>query len=390
MGSERLWTRSYILMIAATALLFTSFYMLYPTLPQFITKIGGTDSDVGLAMGVFMLASVLCRPLVGGLLDRYGRRPFIVIGFLLFSVAMYLYGWVGGVVGLMGLRVLHGVSWAFSSTANQTAITDMIPTARRGEGLGWLGMAMTLAMAVGPAIGLWIEQSMSFRALFLLGTGLSSMALLLTLGARMPVLHMQRTIDPRSYIPDRSMLPIMAAVFFVFVAYSSVSTFLPLFTKSINVNSGIFFLVFAATLGLTRPLGGRLSDRFGEAAVIAPALAIAVLGMIALSLSGGLLGVLISAVLFGIGYGSAQPVLQSFALRLVGSNRRGMANASVTTATDLGIGLGAMMLGTIAQHTSYRGVFIVAAASVAASLLVFSLGRRLVGASAIHTDRRGG
>lgn len=145
---ERLWTKSFILMIVGMFFLFTAFYMLYTTLPVFIKEIGGNESQVGLAMGAFMLSSVIFRPFVGGLLDRFGRRPYIVWGLLLFVGAMYMYNWIGGIVVLMGLRLLHGMTWAVSTTAILTAVTDLIPSTRRGEGLGWSGMAMTLAMAM--------------------------------------------------------------------------------------------------------------------------------------------------------------------------------------------------------------------------------------------------
>ncbi len=98
---ERLWTKSYILMIIGMFFLFTAFYMLYPTLPLFIKERGGNESQVGLEMGAFMLSSVTFRPFVGGLLDRFGRRPFIVWGLLFFAVAMYMYNWIGGIVVLM-------------------------------------------------------------------------------------------------------------------------------------------------------------------------------------------------------------------------------------------------------------------------------------------------
>src|SRR5690606_20803772 len=111
---------------------------------------------------------------------RYGRRIFMVWGLILFALSMYFYDWIGGIAALMVLRVFHGASWAFSTTAIGTAITDIIPPARRGEGLGWFGMAMTVAMAIGPMLGIWVLQHYSFRGMFLFGATLSVVALLLT------------------------------------------------------------------------------------------------------------------------------------------------------------------------------------------------------------------
>lgn len=325
MNEGRLWTRSFILMITGTAFLFIAFYSLYPTLPLFITHLGGDDAQVGAAMGVFMLTSVLFRPVVGSLLDRFGRRLFVAGGLILFGATMYLYGRVTGVAGLMWLRVLHGMSWAVASTAVQTSVTDAIPAERRGEGVGWLGMAMTVAMAAGPAWGTWVVQHLSYDALFLSGAALSVIALLFMSSAKSPY-------------PGN-------------------------------------------------PAGKSIDFTKGEGIVIAPALVITSAGLAVLSLSRGLPGMLVSAVLFGIGYGSAQPVLLSAAIRLAGERSRGLANAAVSTATDLGIGLGAIMLGIVAQHTSYRGVFSAGALSVVLSLLVFLACARRRLASRPGSDR---
>ncbi|MBS4202074.1 MFS transporter [Bacillus sp. FJAT-49732] len=367
---ERLWTKSFILMAVAMLFLFTGFYMLYPTLPLYIKHIGGNESHVGLAMGMFMLSAVILRPIIGGLLDRFGRRSFIVWGLLLFAVVMYMYEWTSVIVILMALRILHGMSWGVTTTSMLTAITDMIPSTRRGEGLGWSGMAMTLAMAIGPFFGIWISENLSYHALFLFATIFSIVALLLTFGAKMP--FQPQSGSRKIEIFEKSVLPVTASVFFLFIAYGSITTFVPLFAASIHVNSGTFFLVYAATLFLARPIAGKLSDRYGETFIIVPALAITILALVSLGFSTGYFGVLVSAVLFGIGFGSAQPALQAATIRLVRPERIGVANASFGTATDLGIGLGAIMLGWVSQYSSYQALFTVSAVAVSVSLFLFS------------------
>jgi predicted MFS family arabinose efflux permease len=171
---------------------------------------------------------------------------------------------------------------------------------------------------------------------------------------------------------EKSVLPVTASVFFLFIAYGGITTFVALFANSIQVNAGAFFLAYAATLALIRPIAGKLSDRHGETFVIVPALVITILALIVLSFSTGLFGVLVSAVLFGIGFGSAQPALLAATIRLARPDRKGVANASLLTATDLGIGLGAIMLGWVSQYTSYQVLFTVSAVSVACSLLLFT------------------
>jgi len=367
---ERLWTKSFILLTVGTLFLFTAFYMLLPTLPLYIRQLGGTEAQIGLVIGAFMLSAVIFRPLVGVLLDRFGRRLFIAWGLFLFAVAMYLYGWAGGVIALLWLRILHGMAWAIATTAILTAITDIIPPPRRGEGIGWFSASITLAMAIGPVLGLWVTQNLPGQ-LFLFATGLCAVALLLTLGAKLPF---QPPAGAREIVLlEKSALPVAAAALLLFIAYGGVIAFVALFADSIRVNPAAFFLTFAATLALSRPLAGKLSDRYGEISVIVPAVVIKILALLTLSFSTGLFGVLVAAVLYGIGFGSAQPALHAAIIRLARPDRRGAANASFGSAADLGIGLGAIMLGWVSEHTSYQVLFTVSAVPVALSLIIFAL-----------------
>jgi Arabinose efflux permease len=373
---ERLWTKPFVQLTLGTLVLFMSFYLLLPTLPLYITQLGGSELHVGLASGIFTLAAVMFRPVVGTLLDRYGRRPFILWGMLGFVLSMLLYNWAGAIAILLALRIFHGVSWAFSTTAVGTSVTDVIPPSRRGEGMGWFGVATTAAMAVGPMIGIWIIDNRSFRDLFILAAGLSAVALLLAVSTRTAF---QPKAAQRLELFDRATLPVTVTLFFLTVSYGGVMTFLPLFAQSIEVNAGTFFLIFAVTLTLTRPFAGKLSDRLGESIVIMTSLFITIAALIVLMLTNGWTGVIASAVLYGIGFGSAQPALQAAILRITQPERRGVATASFMTAFDLGIGLGSIALGWISQRAGYEVLFAVCAASVAVSLIIFAiLARRLL------------
>ena len=368
---ERLWTKPFLLLTMGNLVLFIAFYMLYPTLPLYIQAMGGNESQVGLAMGVFALSAVVFRPLVGGLLDRFGRRIFMLTGLVLFTFAMLMYNWVWGIAVLVALRILHGLSWALSSTAMITSVTDLVPDARRGEGMGWFTTSMTLAMALGPMIGLWLTEQYSFQSLFLVGVIFSAGALFLTLLARLPEHRSAGT--GKIELVERSVLPLAVTVFLLFIGYGGITAFVPLFAGSIQVHSGLFFLTFAASLGLSRPVSGKLSDRYGEKRVILPALLITTLSLIVLSLSTGPVGIIIAAILYGIGFGSAQPAFISAALLAAPPERRGVANATMTTANDLGIGLGSIMLGWVSQYTSYPIVFAISAGVTGLSIIGFYL-----------------
>ncbi|WIG39006.1 MFS transporter [Bacillus toyonensis] len=368
---ERLWTKSFIQMSFAMLFLFTGFYLLVPTLPLFIKEIGGNESQVGLMMGMFTIAAVVIRPIIGGMLDQYGRRSFIISGLILFGLTMYSYNLASTIVLLAVLRVIHGVTWAVSTTAVGTAITDIIPDSRRGEGMGWYGMAMTIAMAIGPMIGLWVVQYYSFHGLFLLATLLSFMAVILSLIKKMSFTPQKE--KGKIQLFEKSVLSITVVVFFLSFAYGGITTFLPLFASSINVNPGMFFLVYAIALTIVRPISGKLLDKYGEVFIILPALCITILAIVVLTMANGLTGIIIAATLYGVGFGSAQPALQAAMLTIVDPSKRGVANASFFTAFDLGIGLGAILLGFVSQIFGYRILFTASSVSAVIALLVFGM-----------------
>lgn len=166
------------------------------------------------------------------------QKSFYVWGLIFFVLSMYLYDWVGSILLLLALRILHGASWAFSTTSIGTVITDLIPISRRGEGMGWYGMAMTVAMAIGPMLGTYIVSGYSFRTLFLVATGLSLIAFILAYMTRAP--YQAKPSAGRIQLVEKSVLPVTAAIFFLAVAYGGITTFLPLFAESIRVNPGTF------------------------------------------------------------------------------------------------------------------------------------------------------
>ncbi|EJQ56075.1 MULTISPECIES: MFS transporter [Bacillus cereus group] len=368
---ERLWTKNYIMLTITAFLLFSGFYLLMPTLPMFIKQLGGSESQIGFIIGVFTISAVIFRPIVGGLMDRYGRRVFIISGLLFFAITMYFYDWVTGIAFLVVLRILHGISWAVGTTSISTAVTDVIPPSRRGEGMGWYGLAMTLGMALGPILGLWIVKSLSFHYLFLLCTALAIMAFILAFGTKIPAVQ-HTSKKPISFF-EKTVLPVAIVTFFLSLTFGGITTFLPLFAANIQVNAGTFFLVYAVTLTVIRPLAGKISDKHGEGIIIVPALFILIVSLLVLAMTKGIVGLVITAILYGIGFGSAQPALQIVTLRLASPEKRGVANATFFTAFDLGIGLGAILLGFVSQLMGYQMLFIVCAVSGFISLLIFIL-----------------
>jgi len=167
--------------MAASLFLFVSFQALFPTLPLYIISIGGSPADNGLASWAFALADVLSRPLAGVLADRWGHRPVLVVGALVFGGGPLLYTVVSSVPWLLGARVAHGVGMALFTTGYQAFVADLLPPGRYGEGLGLANTASVVTMVVAPLLGEWLAHAFGFGWLFLALGAIGGLGVVVTL-----------------------------------------------------------------------------------------------------------------------------------------------------------------------------------------------------------------
>lgn len=379
--TEQLFSADFLRMCLANFCLFTSFYLLLPTLPVYVQKLGGRESEVGLIIGIFTLSALFVRPFVGRAIDRMGRKPFILLGASLLVVSSLLYILTRSVGSILLLRVIHGAGIAFFTTAAPTYIADISPLERRGEAMGYYGMSNSLAMAAGPTLGWLVVEVSSFPVLFLAATAAALAALLLSLG----ITEEQRS--PRrsqggglwTLISYEALFP--SALFcLVAMTYGSIVSFLPLFAAHHGIsNPGLFFTVYALCLVALRAVAGRISDVYGRLQVIVPGMAVVVLALGVLAFSSSLSTLLVAAVLYGVGQGIAFPSFVALIIDRAGESGRGVAVATLTIALDLGISLGSILLGLLLHIVSFRTMFLVAGGLPGLGLVALTLGREKAG-----------
>lgn len=350
---ETLFSKNFVLTSLSTFTLFTSFYFLLITLPIYIEKIGGTESEIGLVLGVFTISAVLLRPFIGKEVDRRGRKIILISGIVVFFISMLLYDYTKNVTSLLLLRVLHGIGWGAATTAATTLIADIAPPKRRGEAMGVFGMASNVAMAIGPALSMILLLKYDFPILFSISAGISFISLLLVL----PISETM-VVHPKTPLFSREALFPSALMFMISLTYGSIVSFLSLFAQKQGiVNPGIFFTVFAVTLILVRALAGKLSDIKGRKFVIIPGMILIAAGLGILSTAHSLDRFLVSALLYGLGFGLVHPSLMAYLVDMVSDYGRGAAMGTFTAAFDLGIGAGSIVFGIILQYFDFQVMY---------------------------------
>jgi MFS family permease len=355
---ERLWTKDFILLTLSNLLLFFGFQMLLPTLPVYVSNLGGDNSAIGLVIGIFTISAILIRPFSGAALDLISRKLILFIGLAICFVAIGAYYWATTIFLVLLLRIVHGAGWGTSTTTYGTIASDIIPASRRGEGMGYFGLGSTLAMALGPMIGIWVMKSFGFGRLFLISllSTLLSMALTKWMAIPQPLRAPQKGVETRFYekfMEKKALFPSFL-VLMMGVTYGGIISFITLYGKETGIgNVGWFFLTNALFLFVVRPIAGKIFDQKGHVWVLVPGAIFCIIGLFLLSDTNSLFGLILSAMFYGIGFGAIQPSLQAWTIQRVLPFRRGVANATFYSGFDLGIGGGAMILGPVAQMTNF-------------------------------------
>lgn len=370
--NARLWSKSFFLITLLNLLLFFGFQLLLPTLPVHVQGMGGDDAVIGWVTGLFTVSALLIRPFTGAALDRFGRKWLFIAGLGLFVLVTVSYSYLPTIGLILLFRFLHGFGWGVASTASNTIASDIIPAKRFGEGMAFFTLAANVAMAVAPAVGLYILHAVGFRTVSHLS------ALLVVGGFLLAFLFRYKQMDEvgetarRIAFIERSSIRPSLVIFFVSVTYGAINSFLSLYAREKGIeNIGVFFTVYAVSMLLSRPGFGLLVDRKGVSVAVVPGMILVMLAMYALHRAESLTMFLVAAALYGVGFGASQTSLQTMAVIHAPRERLGIANSTFFTGFDSGIGVGSVVLGMVSKRVGYSRMFLISAASVVVALLLF-------------------
>jgi MFS family permease len=376
--SDRLFTPRFFVMCGFTFTVFLSAFQLLPTAPYQILAMGGTPFAAGLFLGFLTYASAFSAPFTGALADRVGKRRMLVGCGLALTAFSLAYAVLGDYRLMLGLVLVHGVFWSGLLSASSAYMMDVIPEARRAEGIGYWGLSTIVAVAFAPAIGFavyrhgWTWLCVVTAALNLL---MAAIAFSLPEGHRPPTAH----VDPfftKGLLEWRVML-LSFTLFLYSFGYGGITSFVALYADANHIApKGIFFTVMSVVILLTRPLSGRAADRVGYKKILFPSLALIALGLMLLAASATRAGLIAAAIVFGSGFGSAYPAFAAHVMTHVDSARRGAAFGGILAAFDTGIGTGSIATGWIIHRFGYSRAYVAAAVLAALAMPFFVLAER--------------
>lgn len=361
---EELWNKNYCKVMVANFTLFFAFYILTPLLPLYLSEhFGATKDVIGLVLSGYTITALMIRPLSGYLVDSFPRKMVLMASFGAFAIFFAGYLAASTLLLFTIVRTLHGAPFGTLTTANATVAIDVLPSSRRTEGIGYYGLSNNLAMALGPTIGIMIYQlTNSFEFIFWLALIVAFAGLITDATVKLPMKEIVRNKQKLSldrFFLIRGWLLGLNMVAFGF-SFGVLSNYLAIYGKEvmgITGGTGTYFMLCSVGLMLSRLQGskalreGRVTFNAGSGMVIS------LIGYTLFILVPNDIGYYGSVLLIGLGNGHMWPAFQNMTINVAGNNQRGTANSTILISWDIGMGLGILLGGVIAELLGYSAAF---------------------------------
>ena len=381
---EPLWTANYLKVWSANFMIFFSFMLLTPLLPLYLNDEFGADKEmIGFVLSGYTLTALLIRPFSGYLVDSLPRRVVLLTSYALFALLFALYPLAGSLWLFAVVRTLHGAPFGATTVANSTVAIDVLHTSRRAEGIGFYGLSNNIATAIGPTIALVIYGACkSYDLLFWLAFAVAFAGLVINSTLRLKTYAPKAVRQPLSW--DRFLLldgwsQGLCMVAYAF-SYGVLSTYIAIYGKDelgITEGTGLFFMLLSLGLIFSRLVGSRTLRRGRVVENASAGVVISLFGYLLFAALHSPLGYYGAALIIGLGNGHMFPAFQTMFINLAPNERRGTANSTLLVSWDIGIGLGILVGGSVAEHLGYHAAFWVAwAVNVAGVLFFLSYARR--------------
>lgn len=382
-STDKLWNKEYWKVMTTNFLMFFAFYLLTPLLPIYLDEQFSADKDmIGVVLSGYVVATFLIRPFSGWIVDYFNRKKVLVICFLAFFICFA--GYIGATTLLMFaiVRTMHGIPFGATTVANSTVAIDVLPSSRRTEGIGFYGLSNNLAMAIAPSAGIWIYHSTgNFALLFWISLIMAFVGFLVSVTVKLPKrgqIAGKKKIDLDHFFLGRAWLLAINILLFG-LCWGVLSNYVAIYGQEklgITDGTGIFFALLSAGLILSRLTGhkalreGRLLENCATGVILSA------IGYTLFACAFGEWSYFLSALLVGLGNGRMYPAFLNMFVNVARHDQRGTANSSILISWDLGMGLGILAGGVIAEFIGFAAAFWITAAAQCAGTILFFIATR--------------
>ena len=382
---DRLVTPNYILIIAANFLQFFGFWLLMPILPFYLQEVFHADKvSIGAILSCYTIAALCIRPFSGYLLDTFSRKPLYLLAYSILTCMFGGYLLAGTLTLFIIIRIIHGIAFGMVTVGGNTIVIDVMPSSRRGEGLGYFGLSNNIAMSIGPMAGLFLhEAQMPYSIIFSCSLSTCIIGLTCVFLLKPPY---KPSVKREPISLDRFILlkgiPAGISLLLLSIPYGMTTNYVAMYAKQIGIttSTGFFFTLMAIGMAVSRLFSGKLVDKGMITQVIQAGMYLVCICFFGLSACGWTIEWLqeatlaifyLIALLLGIGFGTMFPAYNTLFVNLAPNSQRGTATSTYLTSWDVGIGIGMVVGGYIAEISTFKMAYFAGALLTVLSLFFF-------------------
>lgn len=357
---ETIWNPTFISICCINAFMNLSKQMSNSILSKYVDSLGAAATVVGLVSSTFALAALIFKLVSGPALDSMNRKHIIIGAMLALSISFTGYSASTTVPMIVVFRFLQGAAQAFTATCLLTMASDTLPASKFSTGVGMFALFETVAQAIGPTVGLWLMGYLGFKSTFMISACFMFVSALVVVFYKQPkfVKTKKFRISFNNIFARESMKFAVLLLVFNF-CFCVVSTYLVIYAaeRGVTEHIGLYFTLYACTMLFSRPMIGKLTDRYGVVRVLIPALGCFIVAYWLISMASTLWMFLLAAFISAFGLGACQPAVQALCMKCVPSQRRGAASSTCYIANDLGNLIGAPVAGYIVETFGYTAMW---------------------------------
>ena len=373
-------SRGFINIFIANVALNTGILMVSSILPLYGDHIGSNATQIGMLVSFYTITAIVFRFVSAPIMDTYNRKYIVIFSTFVIAVAFFGFGISKSFPTLLVFRLIQGCGIAFGNSCCLAIVVDILPKDKFSSGVGYYALASVIGQAIGPAIGIFLVEHFTYQMVFFTGVGIMFVAAILAAQLRIKTARgITLKFSMNSIIAKEALLP-SALSLIVGAGVSVITSFLILFARyqGVTSNVGIFFTVYALATVVTRPLVGKLTDRFGFVKIMIPAFFCGLIAFFIIRLSSSLFSFLLAAVVSALGIGACQPALQSLTMKTVKNERRGAASSTNYMGYDVGFLTGPIVAGSIIQSNGYVPMWYVFSAIMLIAALITLIFRKRI------------
>lgn len=384
---EKLLNRDFILLILISLITSFGYNMISTLVSSYAVELGSKLAMAGTVAGIFSISALLIRPFSGYATDIFNKKTMCVLSTGLIGAAMLGYIIAPGISTFFIVRIIHGLAFGISGTANLALVSEYIPDKNMGEGLGYFGLGQVMAQVAGPSLGVYIKDIYGYKILFIVialftFTAAALLTCCLKYRAVTPDTKKTEKLEDGGRRGKFTFDSLIAKECILYALISGlfslgngvINSFLVLVGEDRSIyNISLFFSVNAIVLFLMRLAVGKIADRTKLLIIVNISLLFSSLSMAITGMTSSFAVMMVAAALKAIGHGGGQISLQSACIKKVSPAKVGVATSTFYIGADIGQGLGPIIGGNISELFGYSSMFYSVAAIMLLSMVIFSI-----------------